>query len=164
MADFIGGNLFASVQKKIFPKGVAVDVMERLDNMEVFTGARGKKATKVDGLYSTNSVASQALSMYKAYDFNNISELTAACQENGMRVKVDSVETKYVADEAQTGSVSQYTFTDRMGNKVTINNVNAQEYIDQERASFDGILSGVIDEVIAGKINLPDDPYAQQAA
>ncbi len=164
MADFIGGNLLASVQKKIFPKGVAVDVMERLDDMEVFAGARGPKSKLVDGFTGTNNIASQALNMFQAYDFNNSEELTLACQENKLKVKVDSVETKYVADAEQTGSVSQYTFTDRMGNKVTINNINAQEYIDQERVAFDGILSGVIDEVVAGKINLPDDPYLEQAA
>ena len=149
MADFIGGNLFASVQKKIFPKGVAVDVMERLDNMEVFTGARGKKATKVDGLYSTNSVASQALSMYKAYDFNNISELTAACQENGMRVKVDSVESVAQIEQAEKEKKHQETLTKEIEKLI---NTKAKELLNGHRDALDKIAEYLIEkETITGK-------------
>lgn len=159
MANFIGGNLLAGVQKKIFPNGVAVDVSERLDRMAMFQNAG---LNNTDAFSGKNSVASKAFTMYRAYDFSNVKELKQACEAEGLRVKIDSVETKYVADAEQTGSVSVYTFTDRRGNKVQINNINAQEYLNQEKEAFDDLLQGVIDEVVAGKIDIQSHMPAEE--
>lgn len=161
MAEFNYGNLLSSVQKKIFPNGVAYDIMQRLDNMMPFGDAGVDNLDAFNGHDKT--VEAKALAMFKNVDLSNTEELKNKCSNLGMKVNIDSVETKYVADAEQTGSVSVYTFTDRNGKKVSINNINAKEYIQQEQLAFDNLLVGVIDEVVSGKIQLPKQEEAQAA-
>lgn len=161
MSNFVGANLLASVQKKMFPDGIALDIKQRLDQMDpTFINSAIPENLDSFDLKKPNSAA-LALSMYKTYG-KNAEQLSAACKDAKMQIKVDSVETKYVADAEQTGSVSVYTFTDRKGNKVEINDINAQEFIDREKAEVDNILLGVLNEIVEGHINLPD--YDEEAA
>jgi len=154
MSNFSTGNLLSSVQKKVFPNGIAYDVMQRLDSMDVFHPAQNGNldAFEVSGL----TVQQKAMNLFKATDLQNSDAVKAACQGLGLKVKIDSVETKYVADAAQTGSVSVYTLTDRRGNVIELNNINAQQYIEEEKQSFDNMLQGVIDEINSGSLSLPD--------
>lgn len=153
MSNFSTGNLLSSVQKKVFPNGVAFDVMQRLNSMDVFHPA---KLDNLDTFAGAGlKVHEKAMNLYRTADLQNSDSVKQACQGLGLTVKVDSVETKYVADAEQTGSVSVYTLTDRMGNKVELNNINAQQYIEAEKQSFDNMLQGVIDEINTGSISLP---------
>lgn len=159
------GNLLANVQKKMFPNGVAFDVMQRLDNMMPFGQTGGTACLDAFNTGRAKTLEAKALSLHKNLDFSNTAELKEACSNVGMKVKIDSVETKYVADAEQTGSVSVYTFTDRSGREISINNMNAKEFIDQEKQAFDDMLQGVIDEIATGQIKLPSmDEEVQQAA
>lgn len=151
MSNFIGANLLASVEKKIFPHGVAMDIMQRLDSM---TFVSDEIPENLDSFDTKNNLSSTATNIFKVYG-KSAEQLSSACKDSKMKVKVDSVETKYVADAEQTGSVSVYTFTDKYGRSVSINNINAKDYIEREQAVVDDILQGVIDEVVAGNINLP---------
>ena len=161
MSNFSTGNLLSTVQKKVFPNGIAFDVMQRLDSMDVFHPVQLDNLDAFDG--AGLNVQQKAMNLFHTTDLQNSDAVKNACQGLGLRVKVDSVETKYVADAEQTGSVSVYTFTDRNGKKVSINNINAKEYIQQEQLAFDNLLVGVIDEVVSGKIQLPKQEEAQAA-
>lgn len=153
MSNFIGANLLASVEKKMFPNGVAVDIVQRLDQMEM-AFVNNEAPDNLDSFdLKKPSVSASAYSMFKTYGKNS-EQLAAACKEAKMQIKVDSLETKYVADAEQTGSVSVYTFTNRRGEKVEINDINAQEYIDREKHEVDNILQTVLDEIMEGHINL----------
>ena len=61
-------------------------------------------------------------------------------------------------------AVSVYTLTDRRGNVVELNNINAQQYIDEEKYAFDDMLQGVIDEINTGSISLPNMDEEEAAA
>lgn len=154
MSNFTTGNLLSTVQKKVFPNGVAFDVMQRLDSMDVFHPAQLDNLDAFDG--AGLNVQQKAMNLFHTTDLQNSDAVKNACQGLGLRVKVDSVETKYVADAEQTGSVSVYTLTDRRGNVVELNNINAKQYIDEEKQSFDDMLQGVIDEINTGSISLPE--------
>ena len=161
MAEFNYGNLLSSVQKKMFPKGVSNDVMQRLDNMIPYSTGGAANLDAFRGQDKT--VEARALAVFKNTDLSNTEELKNKCSNLGMKVDIDSLETKYIADAEQTGSVSVYTFTDRNGKKVSINNINAKEYIQQEQVAFDNLLVGVIDEVASGRIRLPKQEEAKAA-
>lgn len=161
MADFIGANLLASVQKKIFPEGVAMDIMQRLDQM---TFVSSEMPENLDSFDTKNvSVESLAYNIFSTYGTNS-ELLSSACKDAKMQIKVDSVETKYVADAEQTGSISTYTFTNRRGEKAVINNINAKEFLDKEQKEVDNILQGVLDEIIAGNISLAGFEMEEEAA
>jgi len=160
MANFIGANLLASVEKKIFPQGVAVDISKRLDQM---TFVSDEKPENLDSFKIKNNLGAAASSMFEAYGKSS-EQLSAACKNAKLNVKVDSVETKYVADAEQTGSVSVYTFTDKYGRSVSINDIDTKQFIEREQAVVDDILQGVIDEIVGGNINLPSMDEEQMAA
>lgn len=162
MSNFSTGNLLATVQKKVFPNGVAFDVMQRLDSMDVFHPAQLNNLDAFDG--AGLNVQQKAMNLFNTTDLQNADAVKNACQGLGLKVKVDSVETKYVADAEQTGSVSVYTLTDRRGNVVELNNINAQQYIDEEKYAFDDMLQGVINEINTGSISLPDMDEEEAAA
>lgn len=153
MSNYSTGNLLTSVQKKVFPNGVAQDVMQRLNKMDVFHPDQIKNIDGYDG--SRESVQRKAMKLFNTTDLQNADSLRAACQNMGLKVSVDSVETKYVADAEQTGSVSVYTLTDKKGNTVQLNNINAKQFINEEKQAFDDMLQGVIDEIGSGSISLP---------
>ncbi len=159
MSEFGYGNLLSSVQKKIFPNGVAYDIMQRLDSMTVFNEEVPENLDSFDK--HTNSVESRAMRLFNSVDCNDIDAMKIACRDAGMFVKVDSVETEYIADKEETGSMSVYTFTDARGNEISITNANAKECIEQERVAFDDVLKGVVDEIATGQIELPASPYAE---
>ena len=154
MSNFSTGNLLSTVQKKVFPNGIAFDVMQRLDSMDVFHPVQLDNLDAFDG--AGLNVQQKAMNLFHTTDLQNSDAVKNACQGLGLRVKVDSVETKYVADAEQTGSVSVYTLTDKRGNVVELNNINAKQYIDEEKQSFDDMLQGVIDEINTGSISLPE--------
>lgn len=161
MSEFNCGNLLASVQKKIFPNGVAYDIMQRLDGMTVFNEETPDNLDSFDS--STYSIQSRAMNIFKVVDTKNIDAIKEACSGSGMTVKVDSVETAYIADKDETGSLSVYTFKDAKGNEVSITNINVKEAIDNEKASFDDSLQNLIDEISTGKIALPSSPYEEDS-
>ncbi|MCR5261918.1 MAG: hypothetical protein K6C94_08795 [Candidatus Gastranaerophilales bacterium] len=160
MSNFIGANLLASVEKKIFPHGVAMDISKRLDSM---TFVSNEDPENLDSFNTRNSLSASAATIFKAYG-KSAEQLSTACKDSKLNVKVDSVETKYVADAEQTGSVSIYTFTDKYGRKVSINDIDTKQFIEREQGVVDDILQGVIDEIVAGNINLPSMDDEQMAA
>lgn len=160
MADFAYGNLLTSVSKKIFPNGVAFEVSQRLDSMTVFNGAGG---TNTDGLSGDfKGLQSQAMNIFNSVNVNNAEELESACKSADMDVNVTEVNSKYQLDG--DNKISAYTFIDKHGNEVTINNANAKEYIRHERQAVDDLITGVINEVASGEITLPDLPEDDLAA
>ena len=110
MSEFSYGNLLSSVQKKIFPNGVAYDIMKRLDSMTVFNEEVPENLDAFDK--TTGGIQTRAMNLFKSIDTNNVEEIKIASRDAGMFVKVDSVETEYIADKEETGSLSVYTFTD----------------------------------------------------
>ncbi len=154
MSNFSTGNLLSTVQKKVFPNGIAFDVMQRLDSMDVFHPVQLDNLDAFDGAGIPEGWMGLDIGPKSGKLFADA--VKNACQGLGLKVKVDSVETKYVADAEQTGSVSVYTLTDRRGNVVELNNINAKQYIDEEKQSFDDMLQGVIDEINTGSISLPE--------
>ncbi len=144
MSNYSTNNLLTSVQKKVFPKGVAYDVMQRLDKMDVF---HPEKSKNLDAFSGGTTVHQKAMNLFRTTNLQNSDEVRSACQGLGLKVNSDSVETKYVADAEQTGSVSVYKLTDRNGNVVELNNINAKQYLDNEKLSFDNMLLGVINDI-----------------
>lgn len=162
MSNYSTGNLLTSVQKKVFPNGIAQDVMQRLNKMDVFHPDQIKN---IDGFDSSGiSVQQKAMKLFRTTDLQDTDSIRSACQGMGLKVSVDSVETKYVADAEQTGSVSVYTLTDKNGNKVQLNNINAKQFINEEKQAFDDMLQGVIDEIGSGSISLPKSETEALAA
>ncbi len=162
MSNYSTGNLLTSVQKKVFPNGIAQDVMQRLNKMDVFHPDQIKN---IDGFDSSGvSVQQKAMKLFRTTDLQDADSIRSACQGMGLKVSVDSVETKYVADAEQTGSVSVYTLTDKNGNKVQLNNINAKQFINEEKQAFDDMLQGVIDEIGSGSISLPKSDTEALAA
>lgn len=151
--DKMGNFLLTTVQKKVFPEGVSTDVMKRISEMDTFYPVKTNNAdlfkkTKL-GVYNAGT---QLLTSNGVKDFDTIKDI---CKEAGVQVKVDSVETKYVADAEQTGSVNVYTLTGANGIKMEINDINAKQFIKRERGAFDDMLEGLISEVSTGRIQLP---------
>lgn len=147
MSNYSTNSLLTSVQKKVFPKGVAYDVMQRLDKMDVFHPAKPKN---LDGFSGSSTVHKKAMNIFRTTDLQNSDDVRNACQGLGLKVSIDSVETKYVADAEQTGSVSVYKLTDKNGNVVELNNINAKQYLDNEKQAFDNMLLGVINDIGSG--------------
>lgn len=160
MADFAYGNLLTSVSKKIFPNGVAFEVSQRLDSMTVFNGSGGSNLDGLSGNFK--GLQSQAMNIFNSVNVNNAEELESACKSADMNVNVSEVDSKYQLDGGN--KISAYTFIDKNGNEVTINNANAKEYIQHEREAVDDLITGVINEVASGEITLPDLPEDDLAA
>lgn len=159
MSEFSYGNLLSSVQKKIFPNGVAYDIMKRLDSMTVFSEAAPENLDAFDK--TTGGIQARAMNLFSSVDTNNIEEMKIACRDAGMFVKVDSVETEYIADKEETGSLAVYTFTDGKGNEVSIANINIQDAIREQQESMDTMLNGLVSEILTGSIQLPPSPYEE---
>lgn len=162
MSEFSYGNLLSSVQKKIFPNGVAYDIMKRLDSMTVFNEEVPENLDAFDK--TTGGIQSRAMNLFKSIDTNNVEEMKIACRDAGMFVKVDSVETEYIADKEETGSLSVYTFTDVKGNEVSITNINVQEAVQEQQQAMDGMLNDLVSEILSGSISLPESPYEEAQA
>lgn len=162
MSEFSYGNLLSSVQKKIFPNGVAYDIMKRLDSMTVFNEEVPENLDAFDK--TTGGIQSRAMNLFKSIDTNNVEEMKIACRDAGMFVKVDSVETEYIADKEETGSLSVYTFTDGKGNEVSITNINVQEAVQEQQQAMDGMLNDLVSEILSGSISIPESPYEEAQA
>ena len=102
--------------------------------------------------------------MFNASDKTDVESLKESCSRIGMSVKIDSVETKYIADAEETGSLSVYKFTDKRGNEVSITNIDVNESLDKEKVAFDGLLVDLINEIQSGSISLPDSPFETEQA
>lgn len=159
--NFTSGNLLACVSQKLFPNGVTKDVMNRLDGMTVFRQASPRNLDSFRGL---QKMQTQAIKIFNETNNGDISSLTDACTNSGIKIKVDSVETAYVADAEETGSLSVYTFTDARGNKVSITDINVKDALKEEQTAFDDELSGLIGEIESGAVKLPASPYEAELA
>lgn len=159
--NFTSANLLSCVSQKLFPNGVTKDVMKRLDGMTVFRQASPKNLDSFSGL---QKMQSKAIKIFNETNNGDISSLTNACTNSGIKIKVDSVETAYVADAEETGSLSVYTFTDARGNQVSITDINVKDVLQGEQVAFDDELAGLIGEIESGSISMPESPYEEQVA
>ena len=96
------------------------------------------------------------LTLFKKASLSGESVSELVKDYNGLEVQSKEVDTAYSLGNGDK-KLSVYTFTDARGNTVEINDANAKEFIKQEEVAFDGILQGVLDEILSGKISLPED-------
>lgn len=154
MATFNYGNLLTSVQKKMFSNtGEAAYISQRLDNMALFSGKTAASASMFNtSSYDFLTKASNIVKMS-----GNAEDIAENAKSYGMDIQMKTADTAYSSGINGEQKISVYTFTDKYGNTVEINNANKDEFIQHEQKAVDNIIQGVLDEVLSGSISLPQD-------
>ncbi len=156
--------LLSGVQKKMVSNGLTNDIMQRLENFTtVFNNNSSNKNIDSFNL-SMPDIQYHAMNIFKNSNANDINSLNEMCNQAGITMNINSVETAYATDQTGNKNLSIYTFTDEKGNEFSIADINVKEVLYKEELCFDDLLKDVIQELANGDISLPETPYQQEQA